>query len=84
MKIFAPLEVLKRYAEVLKIRMPIKKFSTLLLHSQSAEGNNMLEFKLTEIEGTEEEPDHIIRFITLLPPSSPTALLRIFQNSSLF
>lgn len=65
MKIFAPLEVLKRYAEVLKIRMPIKKFSTLLLHSQSAEGNNMLEFKLTEVEGTEEEPDHIIRFITL-------------------
>ena len=50
-KIFAPLEVLRRYAEILKIRMPIKKFSTLLLHSESAEGADMLEFKLTQAEG---------------------------------
>ena len=61
MKIFAPLEVLRRYAEILKIRMPIKRFSTLLLHSESAEGDDMLEFKLTQTEGADEEIDHTIR-----------------------
>ena len=61
MKIFAPLEVLRRYAEILKIRMPIKRFSTLLLHSESAEGDDMLEFKLTQTGGADEEIDHTIK-----------------------
>ena len=67
-KIFAPLEVLRRYAEILKIRMPIKKFSTLLLHSESAEGANMLEFKLTQAEGlvNDEELDTTIRSTSTL------------------
>ena len=60
-KIFAPLEVLRRYAEILKIRMPIKRFSTRLLHSESAEGADMLEFKLTQAEGFGNEADTTIR-----------------------
>ena len=51
-KITAPLEILCRYAEILKIRMPIKKFSAEMLHSESAEGANMLEFKLEQIDGS--------------------------------
>ena len=51
-KLHAPLEVLRRYAEILKIRMPIRKFSTELLHSESAEGEDMLEFKLTQLDET--------------------------------
>jgi len=57
-KIHAPMEVLKRYAEILKIRMPIRKFSAELLASQGsrqgAEGADMLEFKLTQIDGSSE------------------------------
>lgn len=48
-KIYTSLEVLQRYAEILKIRMPIKKFSAEMLHSESAEGDDMLEFKLTQL-----------------------------------
>ena len=48
-KIYTSLEVLQRYAEILKIRMPIKKFSAEMLHSESAEGEDMLEFKLTQL-----------------------------------
>jgi len=54
-KIHAPMEVLRRYAEILKIRMPIKKFSAEMLHSESAEGADMLEFKLTQLDGTTHE-----------------------------
>jgi len=54
-KIHAPMEVLKRYAEILKIRMPIKKFSAEMLHSESAEGADMLEFKLSQLDGTTHE-----------------------------
>eukprot|EP00092_Neocalanus_flemingeri_P069742 GFUD01085523.1.p1 GENE.GFUD01085523.1~~GFUD01085523.1.p1 ORF type:complete len:945 (+),score=222.25 GFUD01085523.1:241-3075(+) len=61
-KIHAPMEVLRRYAEILKIRMPIKnhfslkwKFSADMLHSESAEGAEMLEFKLTQLDGTTKE-----------------------------
>jgi len=50
--ISAPLEVLCRYAEILKIRLPIRKFSAEMLHSESAEGANMLEFKLSNIDGS--------------------------------
>ena len=53
-KIYTSLEVLQRYAEILKIRMPIKKFSAEMLHSESAEGEDMLEFKLTQIDGSRE------------------------------
>jgi len=56
-KIHAPLEVLRRYAEILKIRMPIKKFSAEMLHSESAEGADMLEFKLSNMDGT--TPEHL-------------------------
>ena len=52
MTISAPLEVLCRYAEILKIRLPIRKFSAEMLHSESAEGANMLEFKLSNIDGS--------------------------------
>jgi len=57
-KIHAPMEILKRYAEILKIRMPIRKFSAELLASegseQGAEGADMLEFKLTQLDGDSE------------------------------
>jgi len=53
-KIHAPMEILKRYAEILKIRMPIRKFSAELLacqgNRQGAEGAEMLEFKLTQLD----------------------------------
>jgi len=54
LKIHAPLEVLQRYAEILKIRMPLKKFSAELLHADpsGAEGAEMLEFKLTSLDPT--------------------------------
>lgn len=55
LKIHAPMEVLRRYAEILKIRMPIKKFSAEMLHSESAEGAEMLEFKLSQLDGTTHE-----------------------------
>jgi len=54
-KIHAPMEVLRRYAEILKIRMPIKTFSAEMLHSESAEGAEMLEFKLSQFDGTTHE-----------------------------
>ena len=53
LKIHAPMEVLRRYAEVLKIRMPIRKCMDELLEAHAeisgAEGDNMLEFKLTQV-----------------------------------
>ena len=57
-KLHAPLEVLQRYAEILKIRMPIRKFSTELLHSESAEGADMLEFKLTQLDEMQEQSNN--------------------------
>ena len=53
LKIHAPVEVLRRYAEILKIRMPIRKCMDELLEAPAeisgAEGDNMLEFKLTQV-----------------------------------
>jgi len=64
-KIHAPMEILKRYAEILKIRMPIRKFSAELLASQGtrqgAEGADMLEFKLTQLDGRSENHHEAIR-----------------------
>ncbi|XP_023339966.1 anoctamin-1 isoform X4 [Eurytemora carolleeae] len=64
-KIHAPMELLKRYAEILKIRMPIRKFSAEMLacqeKRQGAEGVDMLEFKLTQIGGSRESTMDSIR-----------------------
>jgi len=59
LKIHAPKEVLRRYAEILKIRMPIRKFMDELLEAHAeysgAEGDNMLEFKLTQVHSFDSQ-----------------------------
>ena len=60
-KIYASTEVLQRYAEILKIRLPIKQFSAHMLHSESAEGEDMLEFKLSQLDNNGEYRENEIR-----------------------
>ena len=60
-KIYASHEVLQRYAEILKIRLPIKQFSAHMLHSESAEGEDMLEFKLSQLDNNGEYHESEIR-----------------------
>ena len=60
-KIYASHEVLQRYAEILKIRLPIKQFSADMLHSESAEGEDMLEFKLSQLDNNGEYHESEIR-----------------------
>ena len=60
-KIYASHEVLQRYSEILKIRLPIKQFSAHMLHSESAEGEDMLEFKLSQLDNNGEYHESEIR-----------------------
>jgi len=63
-KLHAPMVVLQRYAEILKIRMPLKKFSAELLQADpsGAEGAEMLEFKLTSLDdSTSDDPINSVR-----------------------
>ena len=49
-KIHAPMEVLRRYSEILKIRMPIKALSAEMLGQESAEeADDGLDIKVSEI-----------------------------------
>merc|ERR550519_3241139 len=58
-KLHVPMEVLKRYAEILKLRMKLKASTGAAMDSlivqQSAEGEDMLEFKLEKEKSPESE-----------------------------
>jgi len=58
-KLHIPMEVLKRYAEILKLRMKLKASTGAVLDTlaqQSAEGEDMLEFKLEKENSPESDP----------------------------
>ena len=62
-KVYAPMEVLRSYAEILKLRLPIKKFAAERLHSESAEpgGADSPEIKLAQIDAGECHKKSVIQ-----------------------
>ena len=62
-KVYAPMEILRSYAEILKLRLPIKKFAAERLHSESAdpEGADFPEIKLAQIDAGECHKKSVIQ-----------------------